>query len=149
MVPSSTTVTPSAATRSPIRPEKAEVFLRLKSPSSPWPIASWSRIPGQPGPRTTPRCWRQGRLEIQSEAHGIVGIGFSPRRARSKALPPDSPPRGARPSSAITRTLSRPDGRRRRASRRPGDQDVAMLGDQARHHLLMGIGAARVSADLA
>ena len=53
IAPSSTTVTPGAATRSPIRPEKAEVPLRLKSPSSPWPIASWSSTPGQPGPSTT------------------------------------------------------------------------------------------------
>ena len=27
--------------------------LRLKSPSRPWPIASWSSTPGQPGPSTT------------------------------------------------------------------------------------------------
>ena len=53
MVPSSTTVTPGAAMRVPMRPAKAEVFLRLKSPSSPWPIASCSRMPGQPGPSTT------------------------------------------------------------------------------------------------
>ena len=52
MVPSSITVTPGAATRSPRSPAKAEVFLRLKSPSRPWPMASCSRIPGQPGPRT-------------------------------------------------------------------------------------------------
>ena len=53
MVPSSTTVTPGAAMRLPISPAKAEVPLRLKSPSSPWPIASCSRMPGQPGPSTT------------------------------------------------------------------------------------------------
>ena len=53
MVPSSTTVTPGAATRSPMRPLNAEVPLRLKSPSSPWPIASCSSTPGQPGPSTT------------------------------------------------------------------------------------------------
>ena len=34
-------------------PEKAEVPLRLKSPSSPWPTASCSSTPGQPGPSTT------------------------------------------------------------------------------------------------
>ena len=34
-------------------PVKAELPLRLKSPSSPWPTASWRRIPGQPGARTT------------------------------------------------------------------------------------------------
>ena len=41
------------ATCWPMRPAKAEVFLRLKSASRPWPTASWSRTPGQPGPRTT------------------------------------------------------------------------------------------------
>src|SRR6516162_9234071 len=53
MVPSSTTVTPLAATRWPISPANAEVFLRLKSPSRPWPTASCSITPGQPGPSTT------------------------------------------------------------------------------------------------
>src|SRR5262249_28826582 len=52
-VPSSTTVTPLEATRWPIRPAKAEVFLRLKSPSNPWPTASCNMMPGQPGARTT------------------------------------------------------------------------------------------------
>src|SRR3989442_9909030 len=52
-VPSSTTVTPRAATRSPILPQNAEEPLRLKSPSRPWPIASCSSTPGQPGPSTT------------------------------------------------------------------------------------------------
>ncbi len=42
-----------AATCWPISPAKAEVFLRLKSASRPWPTASCSRTPGQPGPRTT------------------------------------------------------------------------------------------------
>src|SRR5262249_32439097 len=53
MVPSSTTVTPLAATCRPIRPANAEVPRRLKSPSSPWPTASCSITPGQPGPSTT------------------------------------------------------------------------------------------------
>ena len=53
MVPSSSTVTPLAATRWPMRPENALEPLRLKSPSSPWPMASCSRMPGQPGPSTT------------------------------------------------------------------------------------------------
>src|SRR5216684_2550799 len=46
-VPSSTTVTPFEATRWPIRPENAEVFLRLKSPSSPCPTASCSMTAGR------------------------------------------------------------------------------------------------------
>ena len=53
MVPSSTTVQSSDATRLPMRSENADVPLRLKSPSRPWPIASCSRMPGQPGPSTT------------------------------------------------------------------------------------------------
>ena len=53
MVPSSITVTPGEAMRWPSSPAKADVFLRLKSPSRPCPIASCSRIPGQPGPSTT------------------------------------------------------------------------------------------------
>ena len=53
MVPSSTMVMPLAATLSPMRPEKALVFLRLKSPSRPWPTASCSITPGQPEPSTT------------------------------------------------------------------------------------------------
>src|SRR5689334_15744020 len=52
-VPSSTTVTPGAATFSPSMPANADVPLRLKSPSKPWPIASCSSTPGQPGPSTT------------------------------------------------------------------------------------------------
>jgi hypothetical protein len=51
MVPSSSTVTPLAATRWPMRPLKALEPLRLKSPSSPWPMASCNKMPGQPGPR--------------------------------------------------------------------------------------------------
>src|SRR5579883_3132988 len=52
-VPSSTTVHSSEATRVPRRSVKAETRLRLKSPSRPWPTASCSRMPGQPGPSTT------------------------------------------------------------------------------------------------
>ena len=53
IVPSSRTVTPGDATLSPSNPANAEVSLRLKSPSRPWPTASCSRIPGHPGPRAT------------------------------------------------------------------------------------------------
>ena len=38
---------------SPIRPVNTEVFLRWKSPSSPWPTASCHSTPDQPGPSTT------------------------------------------------------------------------------------------------
>src|SRR2546428_558602 len=53
IVPSSTTVTSAEATFCPMRPAKAEVPLRLKSPSRPCPMASCRRMPGQPGPNTT------------------------------------------------------------------------------------------------
>ena len=53
MVPSSITVHNSLATFWPMRPLKAETPLRLKSASRPWPTASCSRMPGQPGPSTT------------------------------------------------------------------------------------------------
>ena len=36
-----------------MRPANAELPLRLKSPSRPWPMASCSRMPGQPDPSTT------------------------------------------------------------------------------------------------
>ena len=36
-----------------MRSLNAETFLRLKSASRPWPTASCSRMPGQPGPSTT------------------------------------------------------------------------------------------------
>ena len=51
--PSSTTVTPGAATRLPIMPLKTELPFLWKSPSKPWPMASCSSTPGQPAPRTT------------------------------------------------------------------------------------------------
>ncbi len=76
IVPSSTTVTSSEATDWPSRPENAEVFLRLKSPSRPWPTASWSRMPGQPGPSTTVIVagGRVHRVELhEGLAHRLTG----------------------------------------------------------------------------
>ena len=71
--------------RLPIRPANAEVFLRLKSPSSPWPIASCSRMPGQPGPSTTAispagagrlsrltSAWRNASSTAARQAAGVV-----------------------------------------------------------------------------
>ena len=49
-VPSSTTVTPGEAIISPISLVNIEVFLRWKSPSSPWPTASCHSTPDQPEP---------------------------------------------------------------------------------------------------
>src|SRR5437588_431412 len=53
MVPLSTTVHFSLATRLPTSPANADVFLRLKSASSPCPTASCKSTPGHPGPSTT------------------------------------------------------------------------------------------------
>ena len=81
--PSSMTVTPGAATASPMRPAKAEVFLRLKSPSRPWPMASCNRMPGQPGPSTTgispagagsePRLTKAWRRASSAAARQVAG----------------------------------------------------------------------------
>ena len=96
MVPLSTTVHFSLATRLPIRPAKAEVFLRLKSASSPWPTASCSRTPGHPGPRTTSispagasrasscrMAWRADSLAKNS--------GFLSPKKKSRATRPPPP----------------------------------------------------------
>src|SRR5919206_92734 len=90
-VPSSTTVTPLAATRWPTSPAKAEVFFRLKSPSSPCPTASCSMTPGQPGPSTTvispagagtePKltsAWRSASSACACQAAGPRGAGLHP-----------------------------------------------------------------------
>src|SRR5881397_1806193 len=69
MVPSSSTVTPLAATRWPTRPENALDPLRLKSPSRPWPIASCSRMPGQPAPSTT-------FISPAGEMNVVLGAGW-------------------------------------------------------------------------
>ena len=53
IVPSSIIVTPSLATFFPTKSWNTEVFFLLKSPSSPCPTASWIKIAGQPGPKTT------------------------------------------------------------------------------------------------
>ena len=68
MVPSSTTVTPWAATRWPSRPAKAEVPLRLKSPSSPWPTASCSMHAGPAGAQHHGPSRRPGRDRVQLAA---------------------------------------------------------------------------------
>src|SRR3546814_15329105 len=69
-LPSSITVTPGAATRCPMRPEKALVPLRLKSPSSPWPTASWSSTPGHPGPSSRSE-------EHTSELQSLMRISYA------------------------------------------------------------------------
>ena len=53
ILPWSMTVTPLAATCSPIFPVNTLVCLRLKSPSKPCPTASCNNTPGQPLPNTT------------------------------------------------------------------------------------------------
>src|SRR5204863_136407 len=83
IVPSSTTVTPAAATRWPMRFENAEVPLRLKSPSSPCPIASCSRTPGQPGPSTTVIV-PAGAAHMVERGYGRLALAaYGARRGRS------------------------------------------------------------------
>ena len=62
---------PWRATRSPMRPANALEPLRLKSPSRPWPIASCSRMPGQPGPSTTRHLAGRGRARLEVGERGV------------------------------------------------------------------------------
>jgi hypothetical protein len=80
MVPSSSTVTPLAATRWPMRPAKVLLPRRLKSPSRPWPTASCSSTPGQPGPSTTVISPAGARAAVevgQRRVHGLVDVAAS------------------------------------------------------------------------
>src|SRR3979411_2254629 len=101
MVPSSTTVTPLAATCWPIRPANAEVCLRLKSPSRPWPTASCSMTPGQPAPSTTSispagagtdsRLTSASRIAPSAASrHALASM----KRAKPSRPPAAAPPRG-------------------------------------------------------
>ena len=123
MVPSSSTVTPLAATRWPTRPLKAEEPLRLKSPSNPWPIASCSKMPGQPGPSTTvispAGAGRDSKLTraVLTASSTYLAICSSSKYARPKRPPPPAEPTSRRPPcSAITVTDRRTSGRTSAAS---------------------------------
>ncbi len=119
MVPSSTTVQRGDATCSPTRFENAELPLRLKSPSRPCPTASWSKTPGQPGPRTTGigpagastaskftsamRTASLARFSVQSP---------SVNDSKLRRPPPPALPRSRRPlCSTMTETSNRTRGR--------------------------------------
>ena len=123
-VPSSTTVHSAAATRSPMRLANAEVPLRLKSPSRPWPMASCSRMPGQPGPSTTvmvpagagcaSRLTSACRTASRANASGRSPAVSS---ASEKRPPAPAYPCSRRPScSTSTETLKRTSGRTSAAS---------------------------------
>ena len=121
MVPSSKgTVTPLAATRWPMRPLNALEPLRLKSPSSPWPTASCSRMPGQPAPSTTVISppGRAGFRLVRACVHRLVRmllICASSKYARPKRPPPPAEPTSRRPfCSAITVIDRRTRGAHRR-----------------------------------
>src|SRR3982074_1592237 len=93
-VPSSTTVTPWATACRPICPAKAEVFLRLKSPSSPWPTASCSITPGQPAPSTTSispaGAGTASRLTIAWRTASSTALFLAPALARDdRHIDPD------------------------------------------------------------
>ena len=99
MVPSSTTVTSSDATLWPTRPENAEVPLRLKSPSRPWPTASWSRMPGQPGPSTTVSV-PAGASTAPSLMIAWRAASVAKRRQRASSRKKSKPTRPAAPEAA-------------------------------------------------
>ena len=118
ILPWSTTVTPFAATRSPIRPANALVPLRLKSPSKPCPTASCSNTPGQPLPNTTVIAPAgAGRASKFVKACCTAVCTYSTNRcsskyAKSKRPPPPALPISRRsPCFAITVTLKRTKGR--------------------------------------
>ena len=123
IVPSSSTVTPLAATRWPMRPLKALEPLRLKSPSRPWPMASCSKMPGQPEPSTTVispagagRASRLVRAACTAWSTYWVIWALS-KYARPKRPPPPDEPISRRPfCSAITVTDRRTKGRTSAAS---------------------------------
>ena len=118
IVPLSTTVTFGLATGWPINPVKAEVFLRLKSASSPWPTASCSRTPGHPGPSTTcispagagtaPNCRIAPRAASCARLSGLLECVNCSRPARPP--PPAEPFVLTAPSFAMTNTFSRHSG---------------------------------------
>ena len=58
--------------------------LRLKSPSSPWPIASCSRTPGQPGPSTT--CISPAGAATDSRLVSACASAMSIARFHSRVL---------------------------------------------------------------
>ena len=119
-VPSSKTVTPGAAIRCPISPAKALLPLRLKSPSSPCPMASCSKIPGHPGPNTTSiipagaaiASRLTAAIRKASRALGCQSSGWI-NSEREKRPPPPALPLSRRPLfSKITEILTRLMGRR-------------------------------------
>src|ERR1700693_4742605 len=79
IVPSSSTVTPLAATRWPTRPENALEPLRLKAPSSPVPDRLLRQQPGPPGTEDDVHLAgrRRPRLEVgQRGVDGVVDIAL-------------------------------------------------------------------------
>ena len=86
----------SAATRSPMRLVNAEVPLRLKSPSRPWPIASCSRMPGQPGPEHDGHACRPA----PAPPRGSPAPGAPPRAPRSSGRSPATSSSSEAPAAA-------------------------------------------------
>ena len=61
----------------------AETFLRLKSPSRPWPMASCSSTPGQPGPTTTVIVPAGASARVQV-AQRLIGGGAGEAQIRGR-----------------------------------------------------------------
>ena len=117
--PSSTTVTPGAATRWPILPEKTEEPFLWKSPSNPWPTASCSSTPGQPAPSTTSISPAGQSMASRLTRAMRMASSIWPCQ-RSGAIQVSNPARppapwdalSRRPSfSTVTETFSRTSGR--------------------------------------
>ena len=108
-----------------MRPANAEVPLRLKSPSRPWPMASCSRMPGQPGPEHHGhRAGGRRHAPRDSPAPGAPPRARAPaagrrrpvRRASSVRRSRRSPARAGRSARRCTDTLKRTSGRTSAAS---------------------------------
>ena len=145
-VPSSTIVQTSDATRFPIKFEKADVFFRLKSASSPWPIASCNRIPGHPPAKTTGMtpagASTADKFRIASR-RGFsrvtqVSIILTINSNSTRPPPPKLPTCRLALSSAIQVTCRRDNGWTSpdQRSLRSGDDHDLVLGVKGSHHIL-------------
>ena len=144
MVPSSITVHSALATFWPMRPLKAETPLRLKSASSPWPTASCSRMPGQPGPSTTvispAGASTASSMAMASRAASAAkcsGVFSFRKKSSSTRPPPPAWPRCGGPPfcRASAETLRRASGWR-------STREHAVAGRD--HHLAQIVGVDRL-----
>ena len=127
-----------------MRPLNAETPLRLKSASRPWPTASCSRMPGQPGPSTTvispagastASSWPMAsRAASRAKCSGV--FSFRKKSSSTRPPPPAWPRCGAPPFCARQRRHAQ--ARQRLAVER----EHAVAGGD--HHLAQIIGVGRL-----